>query len=87
MRWATGERGLQILNRLRRISLDLEGNFEAAFESQRATRNTGPILKVLAFHARHGNWQFLSESLRRARWEHFKMLLRWMVDLTVALRR
>jgi hypothetical protein len=81
VRWATGERGLRILNRLARISLDLQGNFEVAFESQRATRNTGPILKVLAFHARHGNWRVLSESFRRARWEHFKMLLRWMVYL------
>ena len=79
VRWATGERGLHILNRLARISLDLQGNFEVAFESQRATRNTGPILQVLAFHARHGNWRFLSDSLRRARWEHVKMLLRWMV--------
>ena len=87
VRWATGERGLQILNRLARISLDLQGNFEAAFESQRATRNTGPILQVLAFHARRGNWKFLSESLRRARWEHFKMLLRWMVGLAGAPRR
>jgi gamma-polyglutamate biosynthesis protein CapA len=81
VRWATGERGLHILNRLARISLDLQGNFEAAFESQRAARNTGPILKVLAFHALQGNWRVVSESFRRARWEHLKMLFRWMGDL------
>jgi Bacterial capsule synthesis protein PGA_cap len=87
VRWATGERGLQILNRLTRISLDLQGDFEVAFESQRAARNTGPILKVLAFHARHGNWRFISESLLRARWEHVKMLFRWMLDLAGAPRK
>lgn len=81
VRWATGERGLQILKRLHRISLDLQGNFAAAFEFQRASRNTGPILKVLAYHARHGNWRFLSNSLRRARWEHFKMIFQSMIDL------
>ena len=72
---------------LTRISLGLQGNLEVAFESQRAARNTGPILKLLAFHARHGNWRFISESLLRARWEHVKMLFRWMVDLAGAPRK
>jgi len=81
VRWATGERGHQILNRLTRISLDLQGNFEVAFESQRAARNTGPILKVLAFHIKHGNWRNIVDSLRRARLEHLKMLMRWLAGI------
>jgi Bacterial capsule synthesis protein PGA_cap len=79
--WATGERGHRILQRLVRISRDLEGGFTVAFERQRAWRNTGPILKVLAFHAMHGNWRFVLHSLRSTRWEHLKMLLRWLIVL------
>jgi hypothetical protein len=81
VRWATGERGRQILHRLARISHDLEGNFAAVFERQRAWRNTQVILKVLAFYAWHGNWRYVMDSLRRTRLEHFKMLVRWLTGL------
>jgi hypothetical protein len=81
VRWATGERGYRIIQRLARISRDLEGDFALTFERQRAQRNAGPILKVLAFHARRGNWRYVIDSLRCARWEHFKMLVRWVTEL------
>lgn len=81
VRWATGERGTRILSRLSRISHDLQGDFALAFESQRAQRNTGPILKVLAFHIKHGNWRNIIDSLRRARLEHLKMLMRWLAGI------
>lgn len=78
VRWAVGARGLKILERLERISKDLKGDFTEAFERQRAARNTGGMVRVLAYHARHGDWRYLGESLRRARWEHVKMLTRWV---------
>jgi len=77
--WATGERGYRILHRLARISRDLEGDFTPAFERQRAERNFGPILKVLAFHVKNRNWRHIIDSLRRTRFEHFKMVLRWLI--------
>jgi hypothetical protein len=78
--WASGERGRNILDRLHRISLDLQGDFKAAFERQRSQRNTGAILKVLSFHAQHGNWRFLLTALRRVRLEHVKMFFRWLAS-------
>jgi Bacterial capsule synthesis protein PGA_cap len=81
VRWATGEHGSAILRRLSRISRDLEGDYALAFERQRAERNTGPILKVLAFHIKHRNWGHIIDSFRRMRFEHFKMLARWLTGL------
>jgi hypothetical protein len=81
VRWAISERGCQILHRLARISRDLEEDFALAFERQHAWRNTEVILKVLAFHARRGNWRFVIDWLWQARWEHLKMLLRWLTGL------
>jgi len=76
--WATGMRGVEIINRLIRISRDLECDFVAAFKRQRAERNTGAIFKVIWFHLQSGNWAHVWESLRKARLEHLGMLLRWV---------
>jgi hypothetical protein len=54
--WAKGTRGLDILNRLIRISRDLEGDFVPAFKRQRAERNAAGISKVLWFHIRNGKF-------------------------------
>jgi hypothetical protein len=81
VRWATSERGYRILNRLAHISRDLYSDFALLFERQRAERNTGPILKVLAFHIKHRNWRHVIDSLRHVRFEHFKMLMRWLVGM------
>jgi hypothetical protein len=78
VRWATGERGRGILQRLTRISRDLEGDFAANFDRQRAQRNMGPILEVLAFHVRRMNWRYVLGAMRRMRLEHFKMFFRWL---------
>lgn len=86
VRWAVGDRGLKILERLERISKDLEGDFSAAFERQRASRNTGGMARVLAFHVAHGDWKYIGETIRRARWEHFKMALRWVAGRAGAER-
>ena len=76
--WATGERGYAILRRLQSISRGLEGDFRFAFERQRAERNAGPILAVLAVHIKHGNWRNIVDSLLRIRFEHVKMMIRWL---------
>lgn len=81
VRWASGNRGRRILERLKRISLELDGNFESLYRRQRAFRNTAHILQVLAFHTRHGNWRFVADSLRRTRWEHVRMVGRWFTGL------
>ena len=76
--WATGMRGINILNRLARISDELERNFVEAFKRQRAERNTTGIIKVIWFHILHGNWSFVLESVKKTRFEHVGMILRWL---------
>jgi poly-gamma-glutamate synthesis protein (capsule biosynthesis protein) len=79
--WATGMRGMEILNRLVRISRDLECDFVTAFKRQRAERNTEAIFKVIWFHLQRGNWAYVLESLRKARLEHLGMLVRWVFGM------
>jgi poly-gamma-glutamate synthesis protein (capsule biosynthesis protein) len=80
VRWAMGERGRAILNRLTRISRDLEGDFVPAFQRQRADRNASHILKVLAYNIKTHNWRCIIDSIRRIRFEHLKMLMRWFIS-------
>ena len=82
--WASGMRGVEILNRLARISRDLERDFESLFKHQRAERNTTAISKVMWFHVRHGNWSYVLESMKKVRLEHVGMIMRW---LTGSLKR
>jgi hypothetical protein len=81
VRWASGKRGVEILNRLVKISRDLEENFIPAYKRQRAERNTTGILKVIWFHLRHGNWMHIWESLRRVRPEHLGMIMRCLYGM------
>lgn len=76
--WATGSQGQQVLERVQRISRDLESHYAHLFERQRAERNASSILKVLLFHIRRGNWRFIATKLARLRPEHAKMVLRWL---------
>lgn len=76
--WACDQGGRMILDRLARVSRALDGDFRAAFERQRAERNTMPILKVLVFHLRRGNLRYVVGMLRRARGEHIRMLAAWL---------
>jgi len=82
VRWARGPRGQAILERLARISRDLAGDYRPLFARQRAARNTGLTLKVLAFHLRRGNWPFVWAQLRRTRPKHLGMLARWLIHGT-----
>jgi len=78
VQWATGIRGVEILNRLVRISRDLECDFDSAFKRQRAERHTTGIFKVMWFHVLHGNWSFILESIKKVRLEHVGMIMRWL---------
>jgi len=76
VKWARGERGREVLDRLSRISGDLEGEFAALFHAQRAERNAGHGLKVVLFHLKRGNWKYVVESLMSIRPRHIGMLIR-----------
>lgn len=77
VQWADGERSQSILNRLMRISHDLEGDYSSLFIQQRSQRNTGHILNILWFHARQGNIGVLVKLLKSIRFQHFRMLFNW----------
>ena len=77
VRWAEGPTAASILGRLAKLSRDMQGDFRGAFERQRAERNTGNIVRVLAFHARRGHWRYIVQAVRQARMEHLHMLVRW----------
>jgi hypothetical protein len=80
VQWAVGQRGQQILDRLARISLNLDGDFNNLYEQQRAERNIPGILQVLKFHALKGNWKLVADALKNFRIEHARMLLRWVLS-------
>ncbi len=79
VRWATGEQAERILQRLARISGDLESNYSTLFEKQRAERNAGLGLKVLMFHLKRGNCAYVWQVFRRLRWEHCRMVWQWLL--------
>jgi gamma-polyglutamate biosynthesis protein CapA len=85
--WASGLRGVEILNRLARISIELKGDFVSNFKQQRAERNMTGIFKVMWFHALHGNWSFVLESMKKIRLEHLEMMLRWLAGSVKRLAR
>jgi hypothetical protein len=79
MRWAVQERGDKILRRLQRISLGLNTDYQREFDRQRVERNFGDTLRVLAFHARRGNWAYVFDNLRHARLEHLRQVIRYVL--------
>jgi poly-gamma-glutamate synthesis protein (capsule biosynthesis protein) len=85
--WASGSRGIEILSRLARISMELKGDFVSHFIQQRADRNMAGILKVMWFHTLHGNWAFVLESMKKIRLEHVEMTLRWLAGSVKRLAR
>jgi hypothetical protein len=74
VRWAIQEHGNKILRRLQRISLGLNTDYQREFDRQRVERNFGDTLRVLAFHARRGNWAYVFDNLRRTRLEHLRQV-------------
>lgn len=73
--WATGDRGVEILNRLIRVSNDIKFDYSELFNKQRAQRNAMPLIKVMGFHIKKGNWKFVFSQLPHLRLKHIKMLI------------
>lgn len=64
----------KIESRLRRISADLQGDYEATFYQQRSERNTGLGIAELRSLLLTGRWGRLLRTLSRGRPEHVAML-------------
>jgi gamma-polyglutamate biosynthesis protein CapA len=78
--WAEGQRGYEILARLKRISQDIRTDYKSLFDKQRAERNTGPIIEVLKYHIRHHNFSYVLKQLSRVRFEHLRMFYHFFVN-------
>lgn len=76
--WAVGARGAEILDRLVRISQDLDGDYSSLFWRQRSERNVGFTLKTVYFHIRQGNFKIVKDILSRIRPGHLSMVYQWL---------
>jgi hypothetical protein len=76
VRWALGDRGLQVLSRLTKMTAFLEDEKALAeeFARQRAERNLGPIFTVIGHHLRKGNWRILVGIVAAIRPRHIRSL-------------
>jgi hypothetical protein len=74
VRWATGDRGLKILHRLKEISEQLETDYTSIFYEQQSERNLGVAFKVYLFHILRGNLSYVWEHFKRIRREHLHIL-------------
>ena len=81
VRWATGQKGRGILDRLARISSDIEGDYIPLFAAQRAERNAGHGLRVVWFHLKRGHLRLVLDLFRKVRLEHCLMLWRWVLGI------
>ena len=77
VRWAGGDRGEAILDRLQRISRPLGGNYAPAFWRQRSERNTKHVLRMLRFYIVHGEWGSVWRMFTKVRRHHLRMLAHW----------
>ena len=80
--FAQDERAERIVDRVKRLSRELEGDYVPLFERQRAAHNTGLAARTLWHHLKRGE---LFEALRlskRVRPHHFQMLIRWLFQPT-----
>lgn len=78
VRWMVGDDGRAFLDHLERISKELQGDYEPKFRRQRAERNTGLALSVVARRLRRGDLRVVPELVRRLRPRHAAMVLRWL---------
>ena len=83
VRWAVGERGSVTLERLKKISLRVNGDYNNEFEQQRAERNVGHTLKLLMYHAKKGDVRILLGLLCRIRIKKLLLLVRWLKTLVI----
>ena len=76
VRWAVGESGRAILERLRRISGDWHGA-AGAFHRQLADRATGLAVREVVSELRRGGLFAIPRLARRIRKHHLRMLVHW----------
>ena len=76
VRWAVGESGRAILERLRRISGDWHGA-AGAFHRQLADRATGLAVREVVSELRRGGLFAIPRLARRIRQHHLRMLVHW----------
>lgn len=80
VRWATGEAGRKVLDRLERLS-DWNHETDELFHRQRAERNTGPVLSSVLRALRRGEVRAVLELVPRLRPKHLKMAGRWLAGM------
>ena len=76
VRWALGESGRAILDRLRRISGDWH-KVSGAFHRQLADRATGLAVREAVSELRRGGLRAMPRLARRIRKHHLRMLAGW----------
>lgn len=87
VRWPDSERAGRILDRVQRISRELEtGQWERGFWLQRGERNTLHGMKMLWFLVKRRKFHDLARVLSRLRWHHFVMVGRWLLRRRTAAR-
>ena len=79
LQWAEGGAGASILDRLEGISDFSRGDSAEKFWQQRAQRNTGQTLETLGRKLRQGDLSALLDGVRRLRFHHLRMFLRWLL--------
>lgn len=77
--WAVGRRGEKIIDRLTRISRDLQSGYRSQFQQQRAERNAGHAVAVFKHHMRHRNWTVVLNLLRQLGPRHLPLISRWVI--------
>ncbi len=87
IQWALGETGAQVLERLKRLSADLSGDYTAKYWTQRADRTSKLMLKALSHHLKSGNWAELRIMANHFRPHHARMLIRSQLRKIVPARK
>ncbi len=77
IRWTLGQDGRAILERLRRISCDWDGDAARKFHRQLAERATGLAVRSTLLELRRGGLKALPGLLRRVKGHHLRMITGW----------
>ena len=80
VRWALGESGRTILERLQRISRDWDGGAAESFYRQLADRATGLAIRSTLSELRRGGLKALPGLARRVKGHHLRMIAGWPAE-------
>ncbi|MBN1559797.1 CapA family protein [candidate division KSB1 bacterium] len=87
IRFATGARGREILQRVIQISECLSDNYAERFIEQRVERNFSHGVRMLSYHATRGHFKIVWDILRCARPKHFALLCRWLLQRIARMKK